>query len=531
MISPIDVTILILYLLGIVILGCWIGRRSQSTEAFMAAERSLPGWVVGLSVFGTYISSISFLANPGKSYALNWNPFVFSLSLPLAAWISTRYFVPHYRRIGSISAYEHLEENFGSWARLYAMCCYLLTQIMRIGTILYLVAIAVEPLMGSVMPGGTERIIPSGTTDSSTEALKWLISLTGLIVILYTLIGGIEAVIWTDVIQSIVLSAGIFLSLGYLFWGMPEGPMQVFEIAQTHQKFSLGSLSSSLKEPTVWVVLIYGLTINLQNFGIDQSYVQRYITAKSDQDAKQSVWLGALLTIPVSALLFLVGTALFAYYQAQPELLPLVDGSSLKADKVFPYFIGHQLPVGTVGLLVAAILAAAMSSVDSSLNSSATLILNDVYRRYRTPNASEKQSMNVLRLTTIAMGCCGMAVAFAMIQVKNVLDAWWELAGIFSGGMLGLFLLGLCSERKAKRSQSFHQVRNLAAMVSVIFGLLVILYLTLPRLQLFQQFFQQHGTAFQSPLHSLLTSTCGTLSILVIGFLLTILLAGTSQEK
>ena len=172
-----DIIVLLVYLAGVVGFGCWFVRRSRTTEGFMAAGRSLPGWAVGLSIFGTYVSSISFLALPGKAYGANWNAFVFSLSLPLAAWLAVRYFVPFYRKTGEISAYHHLEHRFGAWARTYAVLCYLLTQLVRMGAIMYLVGLALEPLTG---------LSPAT-----------LVLATGVLVTVYTLLGGIEAVIWT----------------------------------------------------------------------------------------------------------------------------------------------------------------------------------------------------------------------------------------------------------------------------------------------------------------------------------------------
>ncbi len=444
-----DIVVLIVYLVGVVTFGCWFVRKSRHSEEFMVAGRSLPGWAVGLSIFGTYVSSISFLANPGKSYGGNWNPFVFGLSLPVAAWIAARWFVPFYRKAGTISAYDHLEHRFGLWARTYAVFCYLSTQIVRVGAIMYLVALAVSPLIG---------------WDIST-----IILITGVLVTVYTLLGGIEAVIWTDVVQSIVLTAGMVVCVILLLVRIPGGAGDLMAVANAHHKFSLGSFGASLTEPTFWVVLAYGLTINLQNFGIDQSYVQRYITARSDAAAVRSVWIGALLYLPVSALLFFIGTALFAFYTVQPDLLATADGTIITAaDKVFPHFIVTQLPPGVTGLLIAAIMAAAMSSVDSSLNCSATLVLCDIYKRYFRPNASERESMTVLYSATLVCGILGTGIALALIGTDSALDTWWHLSGIFSGGMLGLFLLGQISRR----------AKNPAAVTGVIIGVLVIAWMT-----------------------------------------------------
>ncbi|MCP4147463.1 MAG: sodium:solute symporter, partial [bacterium] len=428
-----------------------------------------------------YVSSISFLALPGKSFAADWNPLVFSLSLPLAAWMAVRFFVPLYRKHGDISAYSYLEKRFGPWARNYASICYLLTQLARMGSILFLVALALNSLLG---------------WDVVT-----IIVCTGILVTLYTFMGGIEAVIWTDVIQSIVLVGGALTCAGVLLFNMPEGPGQVFAIASQHGKLSLGSFGLSLSSPTFWVVLFYGIAINLQNFGIDQNYIQRYMTAKSEKEAKKSVLLGSLLYLPVSALFIFIGTELFAYYTARPELLPQALKGADMADKVFPHFIVTGLPFGLKGLLIAAIFAAAMSSVDSSINSASTIVLTDFYKRYFRKDAGQKDSMRVLRVSTLTWGLIGTGVALAMINVKSVLDAWWKLSGIFSGGMLGLFLLAYFS-KKAK---------NFSAAVAAAAGILTIMWMT---------FSPGMDSALASPFHSFLIPVIGTLVLFLVGVLL-----------
>jgi len=453
-------------------------RKSGTPDGFMAANRSLSGWVVGLSIIGTYVSSISFLANPGKSYSSNWNALVFSFALPIAAIIAVRYFVPFYRKSGEVSAYHHLEERFGAWARTYTVMMFLLTQMARVGTILYLVALTLGTFIGL----GIETII----------------ILIGILVIIYTILGGIEAVIWTDAIQTVVLCIGALVAVGFLLVNAPTGVGRIFEIAAENNKFSLGSFGTSLSEPTFWVVLMYGLAINLQNFGIDQAFVQRYITARSTEDAKTSVWMGAIAYVPISLTLFFIGTALYVFYTTQPGLLP----SDISGDSVFPYFIVSELPVGLTGIIIAAVFAAAMSTVDSSLNSSATLILQDIYKRYFRPDASDKESMIVLYGATFVWGVIGTGMALLMIGAESALDVWWEYASIFSGGMLGLFLLGLIS-----------RARNPAAVTGVTCGVLVILWMSVSKN------WTGDFAAFSSPFHSFLAIVFGTLAILLIGIL------------
>lgn len=464
----------------------------------MAAGGSLPGWAVGMSIFGTYLSSNTFLGNPGKAFGGNFNAFVFSLSLPIAAWVATKYFVPFYRRSGEISAYHHLEKRFGLWARTYAMVCYVLTQIARMGTIMFGVALGLHALTG---------------WDVAT-----IIVATGVMVTIYTLLGGIEAVIWTDVVQSVVLMGGAILILVMLLMGMPEGPGQAYTIANASEKFSLGSLDVDFTTSTVWVVFLFGIFINLTNFGIDQSFVQRYHTANSEAAAKRSVWFGALLYVPISLLFFVIGAALFAFYQTEPSMLdeirqavaleksvaPETLTDADLGDKVLPHFIANRLPPGLAGLLIAAIFAAAMSSIDTSLNSSATVILKDIYQRYFDPEVSEARSMLVLRVATIMVGAIGTVSAVALIGQKSILDAWWQLQGIFAGGMLGLFLLGILSRRS----------RGASAAIAVTVGVLVIAWLT------FSPEMEKWPSAVRNSLHSNMTIVVGTLVIFLCGVLI-----------
>lgn len=483
-----DYAVLITYLIAVVAFGCGFVLRSRSSERFMAAGRSLPGWAVGLSIFGSYVSSISFLANPMEAYASNWGAFVFAFSLPLAAWLSVRYFVPFYRKSGEVSAYQHLENRFGSWARTYAVVCYLLLQATRLGMILFLLATALQPIMGG--------------------KIQHIIIVAGIVVTIYPLLGGTEAVIWTGVVQSLVMTAGPVVCVVLLLVGMPEGPGQVIEIADQEDKFSLGSFDFDFVASTFWVILVYGLVTHLQNFGIDQTYVQRYLTAQSDREAARSVWVGALCFIPLSALFFLIGTALFAFYRVHPGLLP----AGAEPKQVFPFFIAHQLPPGVTGLMLAAICSAAM---DSNLNCCATLVLCDIYRRYFRPAATERESMWVLRATTLVMGGLCTGVALAMIEIESALQTWWLLAGICSGGVLGLFLLGLM----------FRRAHSAGAAIGTVAGVLVIAWM------IFSPGWSGTMEALRSPFDKKMILVIGTLTILMVGLLSSWLLPRSSNPR
>lgn len=463
----IDIIVFLLFTGGVVAFGCSFFKKKGTSEEFTSAGRSLPGWVVGMSIFATYVSSISYLGYPGKAFSGDWNAFVFSLSIPIASYFAVRYFVPFYRSQDSISAYSFLENRFGPWARIYASSCYLLTQIARTGSILYLLALPMNVLLG--------------------WHIQTIIVVTSVAIVLYSMLGGMKAVIWTEAIQGIILIGGALVCMFILLFDMPGGPVQTFSIAMEDGKFSLGSFGSSLSESTFWVCLIYGIFTNLQNYGIDQSYVQRYHTAKNEKEAKFSALFGGYLFIPVSAVFFMIGTGLYAFYKVHPGILP--DG--VGADYVFPFFIVNELPVGLTGLLIASIFAAGMSTIATSVTSSSTIILTDYYQRFRK-HAGNRERMLVLKLSSVGVGVAGILVAFAFMSVQSALDAWWALASIFSGGMLGLFLLGYIS-RKA---------RNFDAVLGVVCGVILVCWIVI------------------SPfVHANLAIVFGTLLIFLVGFL------------
>jgi solute:Na+ symporter, SSS family len=478
-----DIFIFIAYMAGVTLFGASFFRKNRTPGAFTLGNQNIPGWVITMSIFATFVSSISFLALPGLAYQSNWNPFVFSLTIPIAALIAVKFFVPLYRKINSPSAYTYMEKRFGPWARIYVSACYLLTQLMRVGTILYLLALTLHAVFGWNM--------------------ALIIVITGFTIMAYSMLGGLQAVVWTDAIQGILLICGALLCLCFIIFGIPEGPAQIFRIGAEHGKFSLGSLSLDLSSSTFWVVLIYGIFINLQNFGIDQNYIQRYMASRSDSAAKRSALSGGLLYMPVSLLFLFIGTALYSYYSSGAAQLPQELQSLDKADQIFPFFIVNQLPRGITGLLIASIFAAGMSTISTSFNSAATVFLADFYGKYSRKEQNEKSSMKVLYISSVVITILAIIIALAMINVKSALDTWWKLASIFSGGMLGLFLLGAFSKRSNPKG----------ALIGTLIGIAVIAWMSLSSLSNNPA---QYGNIF----HSYLTIVFGTLSIFLFGFLI-----------
>jgi SSS family solute:Na+ symporter len=415
-----DLIVIFVYMGAMLVVAAWVSKSSRSVEGYTVGNRNMAGWVVGISVLGTFTSSMTFLGLPSKTYAGNWNAFVFSLTLPFAAIIGVRYFVPLYRGGVTFSAYEFLEARFGYGARLYADVCYVLLQLIRVAMVLLLVALAVQPML-------------------DWEIVPTLIGL-GLLVIIYDTLGGIQAVIWTDVFQVIILVGGALWCLAVLLLD-PPGGAEASLLNLPAGKLSLGSWdATTLAHPTVWVMLVYGLTENLRNYGTDQNYVQRFLTARSDREAAKSIWIGALAYPPLSIVFCLIGTALAMSYSG--DLLP--EGT--RPDQVFPLFIQTQLPKPVAGLVIAAILAAAMSTVDSSLNSTSTVLLVDVFRRIRRGKEPRIPEIITLRLSTVTLGVVGTTMAVWIYEIfqdesGTIMDMWWKYAGVAGGGLFGLFLL------------------------------------------------------------------------------------------
>ncbi|MCX6215818.1 sodium:solute symporter [Spirosoma sp.] len=500
-----DIAIIIAYLIAMVLVGVYFSRSNTSADEFTRASGRIPGWAIGISIYATFLSSNTFLGVPGKAFGGNWNAFLFSLSMPLAAWFATKYFVPFYRSTGEVSAYTNLEKRFGTWARTYVVICFLSTQLARIGSIFFGISLTLQALTGYSMVA--------------------IMVITGICIVVYTVMGGIEAVIWTEVVQGILKTLGAVVIIYLVVNQVPGGFNDILTMGLAEDKFSLGTVDFDFIHSSIWVVLLYGFFINLNNFGMDQNYVQRYHAATSVAEANKSVWLCVWIYVPVSLLFFSIGTCLYTYYMQNPELLRSIKlqtaseqlglainnaevgqlAARLKpsdyADKVMPHFMVHMIPTGLLGLIVSAILSAAMSTISSGMNASATVFTEDIYKRYFNRNLTEKGSLKILYIATVIVGLIGMLCGIAMIGVKSLLDVWWTLSGIFAGGMLGLFLLGLISKN----------VTNKDALTGTILGVLVILWMSFSYLLPVQYSYLRY------PLHANMIIVVGTLSIFLAG--------------
>lgn len=480
--NGLDLAVIAAYLVGTTVFGCSFYFRkgaAGSADDFTKGGGRLPGWALALSVFATYVSSISFLAIPAKAYLESWNVLVLSFSIPFAATAAAVWFVPFYRRQTSASAYSFLEARFGVWARLYASGCFLVMQSVRSGMILFLLALLLKTMLGFSAPS--------------------VICAVGVATTLYAMMGGLSAVVWTDAVQAVILIGGALVCLAVLAFSLPDGLAAGVASAYEAGKLSFGDLSlSDWSRETFWVTFAYGVFLNLQNFGIDQSYTQRYVAARTGREAVRSMFAGAMLYVPVSLVFVAIGTLLWAWVAAHPGAVPA--DVLAKSDAVFPWFIVHRLPAGVSGLLVAAIIAAAMSTVSATLNSGATVLLEDYRKRFARGGVSARGQVRFLRLATVGLGLFAVGVALCAMNVTSVLTAWWGLQSVLSGGMLGLFLLGAFARRTRPAQAALATLAGVLAVAWTVFG---------PR-------------AFGLPqlLHVNLAIVVGTMALVLTGFAL-----------
>lgn len=514
-----DQIIVLGYLVGVAAFGAWFVFFTRNSDEFMSAGQSIPGWAMGLSIFGSYISTLSFLGNPADAYRDNWNPLVFLLATPLAAMAGAWFFVPFYRRTGEVSAYHHLEHRFGPWARTYGVACFVLMQIVRLGMITQLLATVVAPLFG--------------------WDVRWMIVFLAVIITIYPMLGGTEGIIWAGVVQSLVMMIGVVACVYFLISGVSGGVEEICKIGFDAKeygpwgKFSLGpgkdamvadksNFTFNLYVASFWVVLLKGLEEHMRNFAVDQSYIQRYISSKSEKDAQRSVWYGVVMYIPTACLFFFIGAGLYAYAQTHPDWL-IVNGKALTSKEVFPHFINNNLPIGLKGLVIAAIASAAL---DSNLNCMATLFLKDIYQRYLRPKASEKENMRVLHFSTLIFGLLSMGFAFVALGYNDILKTWWTWGGLASGGIFGLFLLGVLCPKTSSRQ----------AAIGVIISVLVSFWMTISLNSVWPYFestlteglgftpsMMESISTFRSPYDGLMIPFFGTVLIFQIGGILGII--------
>jgi len=436
--NVVDYGIIVIVLLITLYFGFRFSRNQNSTKTYFAAQGRVPAWAIGMSLLATLISSVTFLGYPGEGYSSNWILLVQGLMVPIVLMGTIWFIVPLYRKVIGLSTYEYFEKRFGLFARYYSSIAFVLRQFSGMGTVFFLLAIALSNMTG----GNTFAII----------------AVVGAIIIIVNLMGGIEAVIWLDVFQGFMLFASGIVCLGVILFSVKGGYSEVLKIAGEHGRTGFGPYDMDFKNLTFIVMVINGAFYAIQKYGTDQTVIQRYLTAKTDKAAIRASMLGILLTVPVWTLFMFIGTALFVYYKQQP----IPDG--IRADAVFPYFIMTELPTGVIGFILAAMISAAICSLSADLNSLAAVGVEDYYKKMR-PNRTDKEYLYVSRLFVVLSGLLAIGIGGIYINAgsEGVLGIVFTLYAIFSGGIVGIFLLGILSARANRQGV------NIAIVTCIIF--------------------------------------------------------------
>lgn len=411
------------YLLVMLGIGIYFSRHEKGTGDFFLAGRRIPWWAAGVSIYGTQLSAITFMALPAIVFSTNWALAVGTLTIVAAAPFVIKFYLPFYRRLNVTTAYEYLEKRFNLPVRLFGSATFILYQLGRMGIVLFLPAIAISAVTGI--------------------DVFLCIGIMGVFCTVYTVLGGIEAVIWTDVLQVAVLLGGALLCLGIIAGGVEGGISGIIEMGMDDHKFALYNPGYSPKEFVLWVAIVGFFFLNVTPYTSDQTVVQRYLTTKDEDAARKSIWANAVLGLPAIIIFYGLGTSLYVYYKTNPATI-----ASGNVNEILPWFIVQSLPVGLAGIVIGGIFAATMSSVDSSMNSIATTIINDVYRRFK-PHLSDQHFLKTARWITGVIGVVGIASAMhiATFEIRFLYDLFQEVLGLLGGSLTGVFFLAVFTRR------------------------------------------------------------------------------------
>ncbi len=422
--------LLILYLGAMLYLGYFFMKRENGTEDFFKGGGRIPWWAAGMSIFATMLSAITFMAIPAKVFATDWKYFPTAIAILIMAFPVVKYFLPFFRRLNVTTAYEYLEKRFNYATRFLASSVFIIFMVARMALVLFLPSLALTTVTG---------------IDIYT-----CIVLMGVITIIYCTMGGVEAVVWGDVIQGFVLLGGAVLAVIFLINGTEGGMGKLIEISVENSKFTMFDFAFSWKSATLWVIVLGGLANNLISYSSDQTVIQRYMTTKDEKSAGKSIILNGVLSVVVSLVFYFIGTALYTYYKTQPGEL---NFAMQNTDAIFPHFIMSKMPIGVAGILIAAIFSATMSTVSSNVNSLSTAFTSDFYRHF-FPGSSDKKQLAVARWSGIIFGGIGVGFALLMatLNILSLFDYFNKILGLLASGLGGLFIMGIFFPRIDSRS-------------------------------------------------------------------------------
>ena len=433
LLDPLDYLAIVVYILVVVGVGVYFARQQKSTSDYFLGGRSMGCFPLAASMYVTIFSSISFVMGPAEAFRQDLQFLVSLLFFPLASLLAVALFVDFFLRQGITTVFEYLELRFNAGVSTFIMVAYMLMRSLYAGIVVFTISLVIHVTMG--VP-----LIP-------------IMALVGTVTIVYTMMGGLKAVIWADVIQFFILYIGILSILGLVIGRVPGGMTEIWQTAAAAGKLRIVNWEFNLTEHryVVWTLVAYGIVDFLGAKSTDQMIVQRYLSAKSAFHGKMALLIQSFFSLPTWLLLYAVGICLYSYYSVFPS--PIVQRyiDNNQFDMILPHFIYDVVPAGLRGLLIAALLAAAMSTISSVLNTLSAVSETNIYRRWLRPNAPQREQLVVGRLLTLGWGIIIIVAAVAMIDIESIMRAAVGIIGMFVGPILGVFLLGMFSRRTNPR--------------------------------------------------------------------------------
>ena len=441
---PLNWAVMALYLLAMAAMGLWFMRRNRSSDDYFRGGGRLPWWVVAMSIYATMFSSITFLSIPALTYLTDCRYFVISFGIILLAPVVTHWYLPFFRRLNLTSAYEYLEVRFNLPCRLFASAAFTLFMVARTAIVTYLPAIAV-----------------AAVTDLD---VNMAIIVVTAITILYCTVGGVEAVVWSDFVQSVILIASTVLIYVLFVCGTDGGWSGFISMGTAAGKFRVFDFAFDWTKPCFWVVLVGGIVANLASYTSDQCVVQRYMTTKDEKGAAKSILFNGVISFVNCFVFFTLGVACWTFYRSNPGLL---DVTMPKNDSVLPLFIGNDLPTGLSGLVLAAVAAATMSTLSANLNSAASAITTDFYARLR--GGTDRAKLLCAKISTVVVGLLGggFALVLANMEILSIYDQFQRFLGVLTAGLGCLFFMGIFMKRVTGAAALVGLVANYAVCIGL----------------------------------------------------------------
>jgi len=430
-------TILVLYLVGMLLMGFYFMRKEKGADDFFKGGGRIPWWAAGISIYATMLSAITYMTIPAKAYTTDWTYYPMLWMILLISFPVIKYYLPYFRKLNVTSAYEILEQRFNLFTRLLASTLFCIFMIVRMAIVLYLPSLALTAVTGI--------------------DIYLCIVLMGLVTIIYCTMGGVEAVIWGDVVQGLILVFGALFAVVYLAVNTEGGVMGCIDIALANDKLRLFDWNNSWSQACWWVIIIGGLANNLISYTSDQTVIQRYLTTPDEKSAGRGILVNGVMSVFVSVAFYMIGTGLYTFYKTHPAELDVTMGQS---DAIFPFFMMSQMPAGIAGVLIAAIFAATMSTISSNINSVATAFSIDFWKRFR--RTTDSQLVVVARWASVVSGMIGLLLALLMAtwDIQSFLDFFNEALGLLTSGLGGLFFIAVFMKR----------VKGYAALIGFVVG-------------------------------------------------------------